>query len=147
MICTFSGPYGRFLSNFYPCTITFDGDTYPSVEHAYQASKTFSRAERGPIRRAKLASTAKRLGKEVTLRPDWEQVRIGIMEAFLRQKFADPRLARLLAGTEDHELIEGNEWGDTFWGVCKGVGENHLGKLLMKIREEIRPRASRESVP
>jgi predicted NAD-dependent protein-ADP-ribosyltransferase YbiA (DUF1768 family) len=81
---------------------------------------------------------AKRYGKIVVMRPDWNDVRLAIMEDLVRQKFLTSSMERLLLSTGDAELIEGNYWGDTFWGVCRGVGENHLGKILMKIREELK---------
>ena len=81
---------------------------------------------------------AKRMGRQVTLRKDWEDVKISVMEKGLRMKFAIPELRDKLLATGEEELVEGNWWGDTCWGVCKGVGANNLGKLLMKIREESR---------
>ena len=84
---------------------------------------------------------SKGMGRKVLLRPDWEQVKIGIMEEIVRAKFVQhPELARLLVGTCDKILVEGNRWGDTCWGVDTrtGQGENHLGKILMKVREELK---------
>lgn len=136
-IDTFSGDYG-FLSNFYPCEIVFEGRLYKSVEHAYQAAKTLDEQERKGIRGARYAFEAKRLGKTVTLRPDWEDVKLSIMEDLIEQKFAnDLRLSIKLDQTYPAELIEGNWWGDTYWGVCDGEGENHLGKILMQVRKKI----------
>lgn len=134
----FSGKL-RFLSNFYPASVFLDRQEYPSVEHAYQAAKTLSPIERREIRFAPNPAIAKRLGKLVTKRPDWEEVKLAIMEDLVRQKFnSDPELAVLLISTDDLELIETNTWGDTFWGVCGGEGRNELGKVLMKVREELR---------
>ncbi len=129
----FTGEY-RFLSNFFPCRITYEEITYPSTEHAYQAAKCIFRKDKHRI--AELtAGEAKREGRKVELRPDWEEVKLQVMEDVLRLKFfGNKSLAAKLLATGDQELIEGNTWGDTFWGVCKGVGENHLGKLLMKVR-------------
>jgi N-glycosidase YbiA len=136
-ITKFSGEY-RFLSNFWPCPIFFEGYIYPTVEHAYQAAKTVSDADRTKIRNAKTAGVAKKLGKSVVLRPGWDGMKIGAMYEMLIQKFAFPYLADELLATGDAELIEGNYWGDTFWGQCPiGTGHNHLGKLLMKIRGEL----------
>lgn len=125
-----------FLSNFYPVSVTLDGVKYRSVEHAYQAAKTLDPRERSTILLARHANAAKLLGKRLTLRKDWPKVKLGIMEALLREKFADEYLADKLERTAPALLIEGNWWGDTYWGVCGGVGENHLGKLLMLIRDE-----------
>ena len=82
---------------------------------------------------------AKKYGKTVELRKDWEDVKLSIMEEIIREKFIyDPDLVKMLLDTGDKELIEGNNWNDTFWGMCRGKGENHLGKILMKLREELR---------
>lgn len=134
----FTGQY-RFLSNFYSATIMYAGMKFPSTEHAYQAAKSNDLEYKERVRLAPDASRAKGLGQRAKLRPDWDQVKIGIMEELVRRKFTDhPALKHLLLQTGDAELIEGNYWGDTFWGVCDGRGENHLGKVLMKIRDELR---------
>ena len=86
---------------------------------------------------APTAKEAKRFGRQVKLRKDWDSVKVNVMEMLLRQKFARPALREQLLNTKDSMLIEGNNHGDTFWGVCKGTGENYLGRLLMKIRQEI----------
>lgn len=135
-IDTFTGD-NNFLSNFYSINVTLNGVTYPTVEHAYQAAKTKDLNEREVVRIQPTAGKAKRAGKKVTLRPDWELVKVHIMEDLLRQKFQDPILKQKLIETGNKTLIEGNYWGDTFWGVCNGIGENELGKLLMQIRGEI----------
>lgn len=127
-----------FLSNFYPSPVTYQGDLYPTVEHAFQAAKTHNPQERDKVRLAPTPTGAKRAGRRVDLRPDWEQVKLQVMASLLTQKFCDPTLADLLALTGDQELVEGNTWGDRFWGVCKGTGHNHLGRLLMEVRAELR---------
>ena len=137
MINEFRGQY-RFLSNFYPCLIEFEGNVYISVEHAFQAAKTLDEDWRESIFWARTPSDAKRIGRKVPLREDWEEIKLSVMENLLRQKFNIFDFKSALLATGDEELIEGNWWGDTFWGVCNGQGENHLGKLLMKIRSEIR---------
>lgn len=125
----------RFLSNFYPCLIWHDGIRYSSVEHAFQAAKTLDFAERWRISQLPTPGQAKRAGRSVTLRPDWLQVRRMVMQELLIQKFIlNSELRKKLKDTGKAMLIEGNTWGDTYWGVCRGVGENHLGKLLMAIR-------------
>lgn len=100
--------------------------------------------ERAAIRLCCSPGEAKRLGRKATLRLDWEKVKLTIMEDLLRQKFAWKELKEKLLSTGDEELVEGNTWSDTFWGVCNGKGENHLGKLLMKIREELKEKQSHE---
>src|SRR5690606_21767015 len=103
----------------------------------YQAAKTFSIEEREQIRNAFSPAKAKKIGRSVTLREDWENIKIDIMTDLVRQKFNISSFKEKLLATKDAELIEGNWWGDTFWGVCKGVGKNNLGKILMEIRKEI----------
>lgn len=126
-----------FLSNFEADTIRYKGLTFKSVEHAYQAAKSVTMADMELIRNALTAGASKRLGRKIQMRPDWERVKIALMMNFLRQKFSSqPRKDQLLS-TGNHELIEGNTWGDTFWGVCDGKGENWLGKCLMHIRKEL----------
>ena len=140
-ISAFNGVY-RFLSNFhYGGRIMLDGARYPTVEHAYQAAKVDPTRQdlRAEIASAVAPGRAKRIGQRVPLRSDWEGIKIGIMLDLLRQKFRPGSLlSKQLLETGDRKLIEGNTWGDTFWGVCYGVGENHLGRLLMQVREELR---------
>ncbi len=128
----------RWLSNFWLVPVMFEGHQYRSVEHAYVAAKTTDPAIREQVRLIETPGAAKRFGRKIELRPDWETVKLGVMEIMLRSKFRQERLRLLLLSTGDAELVEGNTWGDTFWGVCDGVGENHLGKLLMKLRAEYR---------
>jgi len=143
-ISRFAGQY-RFLSNFFLCEVEY-GWIYPSVEHAFQAAKTLDLEARQPFWRPERPMTpaeAKRAGRQLKLRADWEDVKLGIMEELIRIKFGckdvhnpDPTklvLRELLLKTGNAELIEGNNWGDRFWGV-DGSGDNHLGEILMKIR-------------
>ena len=135
-INVFKGQY-RFLSNFEGPQIEVEGLCYKTLEAAFQAAKTTNRAEKLYIQSLLTPGQAKRAGRKVTLRPDWETIKIAVMEALLRQKFTQAPWCEWLLATGDEELIEGNTWGDIFWGVYKGVGENHLGILLMKIRSEL----------
>ena len=140
MINKFEGQY-EFLSNFFPSVIEYGGIQYPTVEHAFQAAKSLSEEEQAAISIAKTPGIAKRLGRKVVLRPDWEEVKIEVMRQCLAKKFEHPDLCAKLLATGDEELIEGNHWHDNFWGSCScekcgGNGQNQLGKLLMKIRNE-----------
>lgn len=137
MIDKFDGDYA-FLSNFYFSPIKEGVITYPTVEHYFQAQKTTNPETRFFISKAANPSEAKRRGRRVELRSDWEDIKFSLMERGLRAKFMIPELREKLLATGEEELVEGNWWGDTCWGVCNGVGENNLGKLLMKIREELR---------
>lgn len=137
MINSFSGQY-RFLSNFSPSQVRLHDFVYPTVEHAYQANKTNSLFDHELIRMAGTPGQAKKLGRMIKIRDDWELVKDDIMLYFLRKKFAEPILRDVLLATGSQELVEGNTWGDTYWGVCNGVGQNKLGQLLMRVREESR---------
>jgi len=132
MINKFDGEY-RWLSNFAPSLVVLDGVVYPTVEHAYQAAKTHP-SQREPFRHG-TPGQAKRLGQRVVMRADWELVKVAVMRELIEKKFL-PRtiLGDKLVATGNEELIEGNTWGDRFWGVCGGVGRNQLGILLMDRR-------------
>lgn len=136
MIDSFTGKH-RFLSNFYASRVEMYGEIYPTVEHAFQAAKAAIVIDRQRIRRAATPGQAKKLGRTLVLRPGWDDMRLSIMEELLRRKFSDSELGFKLVLTHPEPLVEGNTWGDTFWGTCEGQGENHLGRLLMKIREEL----------
>jgi ribA/ribD-fused uncharacterized protein len=139
-IASFTGQH-RFLSNFFPARVILDGEAYASIEHAYQAAKTTDAAARAPFREPKLTpGAAKRLGRRVLLRTDWESVKFDVMKDLVRQKFAVPELRDRLMATGSASLIEGNTWGDRIWGMVEKdgelVGANHLGRILMEVRAE-----------
>jgi ribA/ribD-fused uncharacterized protein len=136
MITHFRGEYD-FLSNFYTARIKWHGIEFPTLEHAFQAAKATNDADREYIRRCKKPGDARRAGHTIELRSDWEDIKVSIMKALLRQKFADPKLRAKLVATVPEELQEGNYWNDTVWGVVNGKGDNLLGKLLMKLRAGI----------
>jgi ribA/ribD-fused uncharacterized protein len=141
-IAEFQGEY-RFLSNFYPATVEFEGVTYPSVEHAYQSAKTLNMDERRRIAAIVDPADAKRAGRALNpQRPDWEQVKFLVMEQCVRYKFSHSNALRAkLLATGSAILEEGNNWNDRIWGICppnSGDGENRLGKILMKVRAELR---------
>lgn len=140
VIDTFRGRFS-FLSNMhmFDPPIVYQGVKFWSSENLYQAIKTKDISERITIGML-LPAESKRFARELFIRPDWDEVKIDGMEWVLKQKFNTvqrPALCDMLDATEDFELIEGNLHGDTFWGVDKrtGLGDNHLGKLLMKRRE------------
>lgn len=132
-ILSFQGEH-RFLSNFFPARVPLDGVWYPTVEHAYQAAKTTVLEERELVRLCRSPGQAKRMGRALTIREDWENRRVVIMRLLLWEKFQIPHLRAALLATRDARLEEGNLWGDTFWGVHNGRGRNVLGELLMEIR-------------
>ena len=132
-----------FLSNFtyLEKPLCGDGLSFPTVEHFYQAMKTKDEALRKVISEHPSKGLKKFVLENITIRDDWEDIKLSVMEYGLRWKFSDnnPMLKGKLLATKGVELVEMNYWRDIFWGVSlqTGEGENHLGKLLMKIREEI----------
>lgn len=128
----------RFLSNFYFCErgVEFEGLIYPSSEHAYQSAKTLDLKLREIFTvRGISPAQAKRLGRALKDRSDWESDKERVMLACIVSKFGrDTELQEKLRNTGDRRLIEGNTWDDTYWGVCNGVGHNRLGELLMQVR-------------
>lgn len=137
MITSFSGEFD-FLSNFYQLGFEFDGLWAPTAEHHFQAAKTDDAEEKARIYNAPTPAHAKRLGRKCTKRRDWEERKQQKMLLILREKFKHPVMRQQLLDTGSEELVEGNTWGDIYWGQCPlGHGENHLGKLLMQVREEI----------
>lgn len=140
IIDTFSGEH-RFLSNFHPSPVHMYGDVYPTVEHAYQAAKSNDPAVRAWVREAFSPGQAKRMGRKIDLRPDWQDIKFSVMYTLVTRKFqGNQDLHDLLLATGDAELVEGNTWNDTYWGVCNGVGENYLGKILMQVRANLESR-------
>ncbi|CUX25323.1 NADAR family protein [Clostridium sp. C105KSO13] len=138
-IAEFRGNYA-FLSNFYHAPIIYRGHKYANNEAAFQAQKTVFVREQQQFYMPRLTepALAKRLGRSVTLRPDWNQVKIPIMYEVCFAKFLQhPELMQALLATGDTLLIEGNTWGDRFWGCVDGFGENHLGNILMDIRGKL----------
>lgn len=140
-INSFRGP-NRWLSNFFLNPVVLDGVSYPSNEHAYMAQKApldsaWQKQCQDP---SILPSDIKKLSRQVQLILGWDELRIPTMEKCLRAKFQCPMLKEKLLATGDAVLLEGNSWGDDFWGVNEltGEGENHLGKLIMKIRDELK---------
>ena len=132
----FVGSYS-FLNNFFSSTIYVKGISYPTVEHAYQSHKTLDDNASEIIRNAKDPMIAKKLGRSIVIRSDWDDIKIDLMRTFIKLKFENPILREMLISTQDLELVQTNQWNDKFWGVCKGIGDNWLGKILMEVRDEI----------
>jgi hypothetical protein len=122
------------------------GLEFPTTEHAYQAAKSLDPADWKHFTTLPKPGDAKRAGRYLKIRDDWDQVKLGVMEDLTRQKFRDLALKARLLDTGDALLEETNHWNDTFWGVCNGIGHNHLGKILMKIREELRNGQAKDPV-
>ena len=162
MIDSFSGRWS-FLSNFYPCKIEFQGITYPSNEHYYVAMKVggdqmidgqFCTMNdcREMISKISTSGKVKRFGRtKIKVRKDWDDIKLKVMEYGLREKFKHENLREMLLQTGDEKLVEGNWWHDVYFGSCScpkcgNNGQNHLGKLLMKIRDEIKSKSGLGSV-
>lgn len=144
MITEFDGKYA-FLSNFFYAPFVYDGIIYPTNEHFFQAMKTLDQEKRKQIAEAKTPGVAKRMGRQVQLREDWEQVKYTAMRVGVERKFdAHPGLAEKLIATGDAILIEGNSWHDNTWGSCfcpkcaAIAGKNWLGEILMERRKELK---------
>jgi hypothetical protein len=127
----------RFLSNFEETLIEYDGLTYLCTEGAYQAAKSPHKS----VKEAFVGLTgaeAKKLGQKIEMRPDWDKVKTQVMLDVTRIKYKNRYMAHKLLRTGDRYLEETNWWGDKYWGVCNGVGNNYLGHILMKVRNELR---------
>lgn len=147
-INSFQGDY-FFLSNYAPARVRLNGLEFPTVEHAYQAAKTLEAGAREKIRAASTPGLAKKMGSKLAKRPDWPEVKVEIMRDLIRQKFEQhPELQERLLATGGAELVEGNTWHDNFWGDCHcprcaaEPGQNHLGRLLMEMRQHLREAGS-----
>ncbi len=135
VIDQFIGEYA-FLSNFYLSRVIFEEYIYRSAEHAYQAAKSLEPEVRVEIQGASSPAEARKLGRMLRLRSDWGDVRLPTMLSIVRSKFEIEPLRTWLANTYPSRLVEGNRWGDTYWGVCDGIGQNKLGRILMIVRGE-----------
>lgn len=137
MIDSFREEY-YFLSNFYHVDVEYDGIVYKNTEAAFQAQKVLDDNEK-LLFSDLYPREAKKLGRRVKLRKDWNDVKDNYMYEICKAKFTQHEdLAEKLLETGDEELVEGNTWNDTYWGVCNGKGKNQLGKTLMRIREELK---------
>ena len=138
-ITEFRGEY-RFLSNFHIHPIVYKGILYPSSEHAYVSMKSNDPRIKIQISQERSPGKVKKLGRGVDIASDWLDIRLNVMEEILRIKFSDTELKNRLLSTGNRLIYEGNWWKDTFWGVDieTGFGQNNLGKLLMKIRDEMK---------
>lgn len=147
-ITEFKGEH-RWLSNFHPAEVEFEGETYPSVEHAYQAAKSLDPTIRKLIREVLSPAEAKRVGGRISIREDWNQVKTKVMAGLLEQKFNIPELQEKLLATGSQDIVEGNYWHDNFWGRCYcakccNTGENNLGALIMDIRHDLKRQKSEQ---
>lgn len=126
-----------FLSNFYHSPVKYRNLIYLNAEAAFQAQKESCEKDKEQYTRMNPAQ-AKLVGRNCNLREDWEEIKEQTMYEIVKAKFTQNEdLARLLLATGDAYLEEGNWWHDTTWGVCNGVGQNKLGKILMRVREEL----------
>lgn len=136
-IDSFRGKY-FFLSNFYEAPVTYEGLTYQNNEAAFQAQKCANPKEREAFTKMN-PSEAKRTGRRVQLRKDWEKIKISVMTDIVKAKFEqNSNLAEKLLATGDACLEEGNDWGDRIWGTVNGQGANCLGNILMNTREQMK---------
>ena len=131
----FRGKY-QFLSNMYECDVPMlDGNVYSCGEAAFQAQKCEDVEDRKQFCGIS-GYDARRLGRSVPLRSDWNNIKLSVMEDVVDGKFSNVDLADKLMNVEG-VIVEDNTWGDKFWGQVDGQGENHLGKLLMQKRDDL----------
>lgn len=139
-IMSFSGA-NRWLSNFWAVSINREGVTYSSVEHAYMAAKSDDPEWKRVCATTAAPGAVKRASRTITLRDGWDALKVDVMLDCLRLKFYQPDMAAKLLSTGDALLVEGNTWGDVFWGVDirrnPPAGANTLGQLLMHVRGEL----------
>lgn len=127
-----------FLSNFYPCTVDYEGIVYPSSEHAYQAAKTLDQSQRLEMAKVIYPAAAKKIGKKLKQRDGWDDIKVAVMTDIVRAKFTQNEDCEIrLLATGDEHLEEANTWRDIFWWTCGGKGKNWLGRILMQIRSEL----------
>ena len=139
-IDSFRGDY-FFLSNFCMVSFEYEGFEYRSVEHAYQALKATNQKDHDMVANSNKAGEAKRWGQTIKMREDWEEVKEDVMYGVTKAKFSQNLgLKKMLIDTGDAELIEGNDWGDIWWGfdIKQKKGQNKLGQILMRIRDELK---------
>jgi len=139
MIKEFQGEY-RWLSNFAPVPIRLENRTYASVEHAYMSMKNHSSVWKDFCAQPGISpGLVKKESRKIDLREDWELIKLSVMEDLVRIKFSSPKYRDKLLATGNQNIQEGNRWNDKFFGIClkTGEGENHLGRIIMKIREEL----------
>jgi len=134
----FRDKYG-FLSNMYSCKVEYNGCVYPCAETAFQVAKCANPSDEdlfltnyGYVN----GFMARKIGRSVKLRNDWEKQKPWIMLDIIRAKFSEPSLRAALLATGNERLVEENTWGDRYWGVCNGEGQNMLGRILMHVRKE-----------
>lgn len=143
MITSFEGKYS-FLSNFYACQTEYHNVKYPTSEHAYQAAKTNNPIQREAIKNADTPDDAKRLGRRVEIKSNWDEIKDEVMYEIVLNKFKNKRMQAKLLATENEQLVEGNYWHDNHFGSCyckkclQLPKENVLGKILMRVRDELR---------
>jgi hypothetical protein len=129
-----------FLSNFHPWNVVYRGSKYATAEHAFQAAKGKEISDKLWIAESSRPGVAKRRGRKVELREDWDSVKMSVMLEIVQSKFFLPWRKEKLVATGDHELVEGNYWHDNIWGIClcsecDNYGKNYLGKILMLVRK------------
>ena len=136
MINSFTNEY-YFLSNYSDSEFVYDGIQYQNAESAFQSQKCANKEDRKQF--SKLNSTeARKLGRKVSLRKDWESVKVNEMRKIVKEKFLqNPDLQKKLIETNSEYLEEGNPWGDRLWGTVDGCGANLLGQILMELRDEL----------
>lgn len=146
----FSGELA-FLSNMYSCPVKIEINgiiyQFTNSEAAFHAGKCLNKNDIKLLEEAENGKVAKQIGRRIKMRSDWDTYRLQWMEIVVRAKFGqNPELMNRLLKTDPIPLVETNTWNDCFWGVCNGKGLNHLGEILMKIREEEKDRRKGDKI-
>ena len=124
----------RFLSNFHETPVLFEGELYPSSENAYQAAKCANLSDRTQFLTCN-SYQSKKLARTILVKENWHSIKYDVMAIILFDKFyRNTDIRQNLVDTKQKYLEESNHWGDVYWGVCNGRGENKLGKILMGVR-------------
>lgn len=139
-IMEFKGDY-RWLSNFYEAPVMHQGILFPTLEHAYVAAKCRNSNDVDKVRKLRTPGDAKRYGRQVNVHLHWDRVKLKVMYKLVLDKFVrNYDLREKLLDTEGYVLEEGNRWNDQFWGIDldSGRGYNHLGLIIMKVRDVLK---------
>jgi ribA/ribD-fused uncharacterized protein len=139
----FSGEFD-YMSNFYFSKTVIGKFIYDTVEHYFQSRKAVTDREEREIRETSTPGKAKRMGRKIKIRADWEKIKYDVMFIGVKFKFEQhPDIAKKLKVTGDRLIVEGNNWHDNIWGDCHCpkcehiIGKNLMGKILMEIRKEL----------
>ena len=139
-IDSFTG-YFDFMHNNFQTPVYYEGILYPSVTHAYHAARSTDERTRRAILNSETFQILGNIAIRIEDPPDWQEKKVKIMEQLLRDKFRRSKeLQEKLRTTEHRELVmtyQEKKKNNLYWGVVKGKGQNQLGRILMRIRDDL----------